>query len=84
MTTPLEKYLKAIPKAPAKFELGVNPPPEDWQDEARDHLDQVANRWRILTVFANFVREALANDDYQEYLEAILWLQAEESEPDAP
>ena len=56
-------------------------PPENWQEEARDQLDQVANRWRILTVFVNFIRVALANDDYQEYLEALLWLQAEESGP---
>lgn len=56
-------------------------PPKNWQDGARVTLDMVANRWRILTMFANFIRVALANDDYQEYQEALLRLQAEESEP---
>ncbi len=56
-------------------------PPENWQDEARAEMDRVAQRWTTLTTFVQFVRIALNDDDYQEYQEALLWLQAEEAEP---
>lgn len=58
-----------------------NDTPENWQDEARAQIEQVAQRWITLTTFVQFLRIALAEDDYQEYQEALLWLQAEESEP---
>lgn len=55
-------------------------PPENWQDEARAEIERVAQRWLTLSVFVQFLRIALAEDDYQEYQEALSWFQKEETE----
>lgn len=55
--------------------------PENWQDDARSALMQAFDCMLTWTVFIQAIRIALADDDYQEFLDALAWLEAERSEP---
>lgn len=53
-------------------------PPDDWQDQARADLAKKWERMLELSTFGQLVRDALAANSYEEYQEAVEWLDAEE------
>jgi len=56
-------------------------PPDNWQDQARAKLKEMWERMIQLSTFGQLVKDALAADSYQEYLDALEWLNAEERDP---
>lgn len=81
MTEIRKKYNGAIQNASEKFEQGVTAPPDNWQQDARAALMDAFDMMMHWAIFIQAIRIALQDNDYQEFLDALMWLEAERANP---
>lgn len=55
--------------------------PDNWQEDARATITQAFDHMMHWTIFVQSVRIALQDNDYEEFLDALMWLEAERAEP---
>lgn len=58
-----------------------NQEPDGWQGDARVTLEQALGYMMRWNIFMQAIGIALRNDSYEEFLDALMWLEAERSEP---